>query len=363
MKRKSIIQAFLVLLLIANLTGCKDKDTAVEVEPFKLSDSLLQIISIEEVELRAGRNYLSLNGKVTFETENVVEIFPMFGGNVVEVRAELGDYVKKGEILAVIRSSEVADFQQEEKEANSNIRVAQRNFDMMKDMSESGLASDKDLIEAEAELENAKAQLKRIKEVISIYNIRDNSEYVIRSPISGFIVEKNISREMQLRSDSDREIFIISKLDDVWVLADVYESDIGKVKHGNDVEIHIPAYPDMRFRTKVDKIYNVLEPESNTLTIRMKLKNENYLLKTGMFTKVFVQYDSGKEMFPAISEGALIFDRNKYFVIVVAGNDFEIREVEPFHLGVDISIKSGLQVGERVVSKNALLIYNEIKNN
>ena len=365
MKNKFVSRKILVIigsLFLLNLNSCKDNNVTVDAEQLRLSDSLLQVISVEEVELRAVSNFLSLNGKVTFETGNIVEIFPIFGGNVMEVRAELGDYVKRGEVLAVIRSSEIADFQQEEREANSTVMVAQRNFDMMKDMSESGLASERDLLEAQAELENAKAQLNRIKEVFSIYSVRDNSEFVVKAPLSGFIVEKNISREMQLRSDDDREIFTISKLDDVWVLADVYERDISKVKTGNAVEIYVPAYPGMKFETKVDRVYNVLDPESNTLTIRMKLRNENYLLKPGMFAKVFVQYGESNEKFPTISENSLIFDRDRYFVIVVNGNDFEIREVVPLNTSSDISIKSGLQSGERVVSKNALLIYSALRN-
>ena len=347
--------------LILSVIGCKEKDTVIEREKIKLSDSLLKIIDVGEVELRSISDDLILNGRVTFESENIVEIFPMFGGNVTEVRAELGDYVRKGDILAVIRSSEVADIQREEQEANSALLVAQRNFDMMQDMSESGLASERDLIEAQAELEKAIAQLNKTKEVLSIFNIRNNSEYVIKAPISGFIVDKNITREMQLRDDSDKEIFVISKLDDVWVLADVYERDIGKVKTGCDVEISVPAYPDMKFKTNIDKIYNVLANESNTLTIRMKLKNDNFLLKPGMFTRVVIQCNSNKNMLPTIIANALIFDKNKYFVIVVNVNDFEIREVQPLNISEYIAVEKGLNVGENIVIKNALLIYNAIK--
>jgi len=142
----------------------------------------------------------------------------------------------------------------------------------------------------------------------------------------------------------------------------VYESDIDKVKMGSDVRIYVPAYPEMRFNTTVDRVYNVLNPESNTLTIRMKLRNENYLLKPGMFTKVFVQYGANGEKLPNINDNSLIFDRNKYFVVVVNGDNFEIREVVPLNVSnKNISIKKGLTAGEKIVSKNALLIYNAVR--
>jgi cobalt-zinc-cadmium efflux system membrane fusion protein len=353
----------LALLFLLNLNSCKDQNVDAEQTQFQLNDNLLKLITIDTVRLIDAVNVLNLNGNVTFQSENMVEIFPMFGGNVTEVRAELGDYVKKGDILAVIRSSEIADFQQEEREAQSNLLVAQRNFEATRDMNKAGLMSDIELQEATAELNNAKAQLDRIKEVFSIYNIRNNSEFVIKAPISGFIVEKNITREMQLRDDRDLEIFTISKLDDIWVLASVYERDIGRVRQGNKVEIYVPAYPNMKFETTVDRIYNVLDPESNTLTIRMKLRNEQYLLKPGMFAKVLVFCNEDtREKLPSINEMALIFDSNKYFVVVVNGDDFEIRQVEPNNLGASayISIRNGLSVGERVVTKNALLVYNAV---
>ena len=353
----------IITIIIYTISGCKEKEIAVATEQSSLATFDKNLISVSEVELRSTSDNLLLNGKITFESENVVEILPMFGGNVLEVRCELGDYVRKGDILAVIRSSEVAEFQKEEREANATILVAQRNYSKVKDMFDGGLASEAELTEAQAELENAKAQLEKIKEVISIYNIRNSSEYVIKAPISGFVVGKNITREMQLRSDSDKEIFVISKLDDVWVLADVYEGDIGKVKVGSAVEIRVPAYPDIKFNTSVERIYNVLAEESNTLTIRMKLKNDSYLLKPGMFTKVYVQCESGRERYPSIEESGLIFDNNKYFAIVLNGDAFEIREIEPISVGGSpyISTRSGLSVGERVVVKNALLLYNEIK--
>ena len=363
--KTQLIASLLALLFLLNLNGCKEQNVDAEQTPFQLNDNLLNLITIDTVRLLDAVNVLNLNGSITFQSENMVEIFPMFGGNVMEVRAELGDYVRKGDILAVIRSSEIAEFQQEEREAQSNLLVAQRSFEATLDMNKAGLMSDVELQTAEAELNNAKAQLNRIKEIFSIYNIRNNSEYAIKAPISGFIVEKNITREMQIRDDRDLEIFTISKLDDIWVLASVYERDISRVKQNNKVEIYVPAYPNMKFETTVDRVYNVLDAESNTLTIRMRLRNEQYLLKPGMFAKVLVFCDADtREKLPSINEMALIFDKNKYFVVVVNGDNFEVREVESLNIGVSefVSVRNGLRVGERVVSKNALLVYNALLN-
>ena len=123
-------------------------------------------------------------------------------------------------------------------------------------MFRSGMASERDKLQAGQEVANAKAELKRIDEVYAIYHITGNSTYEIKSPVSGFVIEKNVSRNMQIRSDQTEAMFTISGLDNVWVMADVYESDISKVYEGAPVRITTLAYREKKFTGTVDKVYN-----------------------------------------------------------------------------------------------------------
>ena len=85
----------------------------------------------------------------------------------------------------------------------------------------SGMASERDVLQARQELGNAEAEEKRITEIFSIYHLAGKSLYIVKAPVSGFIVEKNINKEMQIRSDQNDEMFVISGLENVWVMADV----------------------------------------------------------------------------------------------------------------------------------------------
>lgn len=176
------------------------------------------------VHLHDVADELTLNGRVTFNQEQVAHVYPMFGGTVTELRAEVGDYVRKGDILAILRSGEVADYERQMKEAEQQVIIARRNVNATRDMFDSGLASDKDVLQARQELINAEAEEDRIKEIFSINNFSGRSFYEVKSPVSGFIVEKRVSRNMQLRPDQGEEIFTVSGLEHVWVMADVYES-------------------------------------------------------------------------------------------------------------------------------------------
>lgn len=358
---KTILNIFFLMLLLSSCNKAMEPPLAKS--RLILSDSLLEVLSIDTVRSIHFEQVHNLSGKITFAEERVVEIFPMFGGNVVEVRAELGDFVDKGSILAVLRSSEVADYQQQEMEADSKLQIAQKNFDVAIDMSSSGLMSEKDVLIAQKELENAQSQLTKIKEIISIYNISGNSQYAIKSPVSGFVVKKNINREMQLRSDNNMEIFTISGLDEVWVLANIYERDINKIKINDGAEIIVSAYPDMVWKASIDKIYNILDPQSKTMTMRIKLANPDFILKPGMFARVKTtsrQPFSHKEI--CVDEHALIFDDNKHHIVVVKDDKgFEIRVVEVSAIVNGMAaISSGVNENELIVNRNSLLIYNEM---
>ena len=217
------------------LTACNTHTDSQEVmsQNLILTDSLKQIISVENVEIKKVNDELAINGRITFNQGKVSRVFPTFDGTVTEVKVETGDYVTKGDILAIVRSGEVADYEKQQKEAKQQLLIAQRNLGSMNDMFVSGMASERDLLQAEQELSSAQAEMQKINEVFAIYHIRGNSFYEMKAPSSGFIIEKNIHNEMQLRPDQNEEMFIISGLDDVWVMGDVYESDINNVPEGD----------------------------------------------------------------------------------------------------------------------------------
>ena len=327
-----------------------------------LTDSLQNVISVDTVHIHEVADELTLNGRVTFNQEQVARVFPIFGGTVTEVSAEIGDHVRKGDILAVIRSGEVADYEKQKKEAEQQLIIARRNLQSVQDMFASGMASERDVLQARQELSNAEAEEKRITEIFSIYHLAGKSLYIVKAPVSGFIVEKNINKEMQIRSDQNDEMFVISGLENVWVMADVYESDISKVHENAPVRITTLAYPGKEFTGKIAKVYNMLNDESKTMNVRVKLTNENYLLKPGMFTNVSVISRSSDKQLPRIDSHALVFENGKNFVVTVdAAGKLAVKEVEVYRqLSKECYLSSGVQEGDRILNKNVLLVYNAL---
>ncbi|NEM99026.1 efflux RND transporter periplasmic adaptor subunit [Pontibacter burrus] len=342
------------------LNSCDTKPAVATTTPteFCLSDTLSSMIRVDTASLKEVQSTLHLSGKVTFEDQRVFKIFPMVGGHVVQVKAELGDYVKKGQTLAVIRSGEVADFEEQMISAKTNLLTAQKNLNITQDMYEAGLMPERDLVIAKQEKQNAEAGMKRINEIFSIYSISNGSEYVIKAPAAGFIVEKNVNTDMQVRPDNGDNLFTISDMNEIWVLANVYETDIVKVKVGYEADVTALSYPGKVYKGKIDKIFNVLDPETRVMKVRVRLENTDFELKPEMFANVTVRYPENRTML-SIPTDAVVMDKSRNYVTVFRKRcDIEKREVQLYQTSdKNAYILSGLQEGERVVTDYALLVF------
>ena len=308
-------------------------------------------------------NEINLTGKITFNQDKVVKVFPLVGGHIETVRADLGDYVQKGQTLAVIRSGEMADVEQQSIAAKGQLAVAQKNSQVTEDMAQGGLSSQRDVVAAREQLQAAKGELNRVNERRSILGGRGSSVYIVKAPVSGFVVEKTASPGMELRTDDPENLFTISNLDHVWVIANVYESDLANVHEGDWARITTLSYPDRVYQGRIDKVFNVLDPDSKTEKVRITLLNTDSTLKPEMFANVSVQY-AGKDRRVAIPANAIVFADSRNFVVVAnAQNQPVVREVNPFKtIGTTTYLNSGVKVGERVVTQNQLLIYTALGN-
>lgn len=352
----------IIVTLIVTQSCKKQEDTVVDTK-FRLTETLAKEKELAEVTLQTVESELTLTGKISFDEDKVARVFPLAGGFVRDLNVELGDYVTKGQTMAIIRSPEIAGFTREGVAAESQVRVAEKNAQVAAELYKSGNISEVELINSQKELENAKGELARIQAVLDMYSAGSGSVYPIKSPVSGVIVQKNIALNMELRTEDISPVFIVGNLDEIWVMANIYESDITKIKEGYDAEVTTIPYPDKIFRGKIDKIFSLMDAESKVVKARITLKNENFELKPEMFANVKVMYKEPVKKLTVPSH-ALIFDKSRYFVMVYkADDDIETREVSVYKdTGKIIYIESGLKEGEKVMTKFNLLVYDALND-
>ena len=352
-----IVTSFFIL---TNCSWNKKVEEKPATSQFCIPDSLMNQIRLDTVSIKPVYNELSLIGKITFDQEKVARIYPLVSGNVAEVKVSLGSYVKKGQVLAVIRSSEMAGAENDLVSARSNLAISEKNFAAASDMYKSGIVSDKEFTQSQKELEKAKSEMNRASTVISIYG-NSSTDYIVTSPISGFIVEKFINANMQIRPDNSTSLFTISDLTKVWALANVYESDIAEIYENEQVDITTISYPDKKFKGKIDKIYNVLDPDTKTMKVQIQLENKDYLLKPEMFVSAIVHHKTNDVML-SIPASSVIFDRNQYWVLVYRGKcNVKTQKVDIVTSNsVNSYVRSGVVAGDQIITNRQLLIYNAI---
>lgn len=361
MKHTLIIGIAIVSL---SLTSCKKEVENPQTNTsFALSDSMLKTTSTATAEKQTVKNELSFYGKITADNNKLIDVYPLVGGNVIKVNVELGDYVKKGQVLATIKSTDVADFEKQSIDAKSDLLVAKNNLKVATELFDGKLNSESDVLQAKAEVNKAQSQLSKIQETYKIYNIKAGSIYEVTAPISGFIIQKSINQDMLLRSDRSENIFDIAEISEVWAMANINEIDINKIKLGIDANVTTLSYPDKVFKGKVDKIFNVIDPETKAMQARIKLQNPGFLLKPDMNANIKLSYNENQTMI-AIPSNAIVFDKSKNFVMIFKDrHNIKTRQVEVYRVVGDTTyISSGLKENEKVITNNQLFIYRALND-
>ncbi len=359
--KKPISLAIVFLLL---LSSCNKKLPPTEERTgYVLSDSLLSVIKITDVATGPEQDAITLTGKVAFNDDNVAKLYPLVSGNITGITAMLGDYVSAGQQLAVVHSTEMAGYNNDLVNAETNLRIAKINLDKTKDMYKSGLASMPDSMNAAMVYEQANASLGRIGQVLKINGNGAKGDYVVKAPISGFVVEKNVTNNMTIRTDNGNTMFTISDLKNVWIWANVYESNIDRIHVGDKVAVETISYPDKIFSGKIDKVMNVLDPTNKVMKVRIVLPNEGYALKPEMFTSIIVSNQLNRQAI-TIPSSALIFDHSQYYVVVFKSKaDLTITPVEVINtVGNNTYIASGLHAGQKIIASQALQVYDQLNN-
>jgi cobalt-zinc-cadmium efflux system membrane fusion protein len=332
-----------------------------------ISDSALQMLRIDTASIRNIDDELKLSGEVSFDENKVVKIYPFSSGQVLAVHVGLGDYVKQGQNLATIKSADIAGNYADLSIAGNDVAIAEKDMQNKERLYKNGIASEKEYLEARENYNKAHATASKIKEQLLINGggkTAANGTYIVSSPRSGYVVEKLINPGSFIRNDNAGNMFTIGDISDVWIWANVYETDIARVKEGYTASITTLSYPDSVFVGKVDKIGQVLDPVSKVMKIKIILPNGHGALKPEMFANVSIRNTEAKKMV-AVPSSAIINDNRKDFVVVYKNqNDVVNREIKIYKSsGGYTYILDGLQPGEKVLTKNQILIYKKLQDN
>jgi len=359
---KNIVKGILISST-ALFFACSEHKTETPVEKFAITDSLLNRLVIDTVEQANNKTDLMFSAKITANEERRSELFPMVSGTVNQVAVRLGDEVSGGQLLATVNSSEMAGFGKEVIAANAELKSAERSMKQAEQLYESGLSSAKELEDAKNDYQVKKAEAKRSTAVLKLNGGSKNGFYSIKSPIKGFVIEKNVTNNMQLRPDHDKSLFTIADLSNVWAMINVYESDISKIKTGDAVKLTTLSYPDQVFTGKIDKLYNLIDQDTKVMSARVVISNPDFLLKPGMLGTVKVSASTNSNL-PVVNSSAVIFDENKNYLLVLDQNKkVSIKEIQIGKKTADKTyITSGVNAGDLIIASKQVFLFESLKS-
>ena len=367
MKIASII---IITFLSSSILFCCKAKVAPEVkgsDKICISDSMEKIISIDSAIMTTIDDELKLSGEINFSDNRVIKVYPFSSGKVMQVKVSLGDKVVKGQTLAIIKSADVAGNYSDMSSSGNDVAIAKRQMENTASLYQNGISSEREYTEAKQNYQKAVNTAAKLQAQISINGGGHTSAegtYIVTAPAAGYVLEKKINEGSFIRNDNTDNMFSIGDINEVWVLANVYESDISRIKEGEKVDVTTLAYPDKVFTGIIDKVNQLLDADSKVMKIRVKLKNENQLLKPEMFANVVVQNKNGQHAI-AIPNTAFISDYGKDYVVVFHDKcNLEVRTVNIIKtIGDRTYIGSGIKAGEKVISKNELLLFRALTEN
>ena len=364
------------LLLGLMLVGCRESkpDPKAEAPPTAVVEPDLDANNFkvdhpEQFPLVTAIEYkavpaLNVTGVVQPDIARAVPVISLAAGRVVEVKARLGDTVRKGQLLLKVQSNDVSGAYQVYLKAVNDERLARQQLERAQILYGKGAVAKSALEAAEATEQDAKVDLNAAVEQLRLLGVdKDHPSPIVNvfAPISGVITDQQVTNAAGVQGLSGPNPFTISDLSYVWIICDVYENDLDAINVGEFADIRLNAYPGQVFKGRIDNILPVLDPSIRTAKVRIEVANPG-LMRVGMFvTATF--YGKQPQVVAAVPTSAILHlhDRDWVYIPIGSGH-FRRQEVVTGATlpGNQQEIVSGIKPGQQVVS-NALPFQNTVE--
>jgi len=307
---------------------------------------------------------LNVTGVVQPDISRAVPVISLAAGRVVDVKAKLGDEVKKGQVLLQVQSTDISGAYQTYLKAENDERLARVQLERAKVLYEKGAVAKSALETAETAEADAKTDLNAALEQLRLLHVdKDHPSAVVdvTAPISGIITDQQVTAASGVQGLSGPNPFTISDISHVWIVCDVYENDLDAVRVGEYADVQLNAYPNKVLKARIANILPTLDPNLRTAKVRLEVPNPG-MMRIGMFaTATFFGKQAGT--YAAVPAAAILHLHDRDWVYAPLGNGHFKRQevVSGIMLAGNMQVvTSGLKPGDQVVS-NALALQNTVE--
>ncbi|SRR5579883_787947 len=361
-----------VLLAAASLSGCAGESSPAAEQSkangsaITLSKSMDAQLVLSTAGIEPANTHVSLTGKVDFDPNSVTHVYSLVTGIYNRILVNQGDAVHKGQVLAEVYSSDIANAVSDFQKSAAALRTAQKNLTREQELLQSKVASHRDLEQAESDEAQAQADYDRSLKTLKLLGGNEkttSATYEITSPIAGVVLERFAQPGSQVRNDGSQAAFTVGSTASLWISLDAYPDQLRAIGVGDSAIIRAAGSEDHPITTTIQYVNPVVDPSSFTTKVRCMLPNSTGELKPMMFVSATVLHRSGSGLY--VPASAAFFDADgKVYVFRKRGErTYEKIEVQTGRTEPSrIEITSGLASGDTIVADNALFLNDELKS-
>ena len=369
--QRAVLVAAASVISVA-MSACGDGDAKPDIARPRLENGQIlfpegstQVSSFATDSVKAsGPLRLRLTGRLVWDENRTVRMYPPFAGRVVQILVKVGERVARGQTLAKLASPDFGQAQADARRAQSDFALAEKNLNRLRELNAAGVSSRKDLAAAEADYARADAERARAMAKVKLYGAGDYSvdqNFSLASPIDGVIVERNINPGQELRTDlqlaNTPAMFVITDPTRLWVQLDAAENQLAALRSSKKITLRTAAWPDETFSAALDNISDFIDPATRTVKVRGTVENRERKLKGEMF--VMAELEEAPTADLQVPERALVLAGGSYFVYVEEKPGRYSRQevkVDTVRDGI-ASIASGVKLGQKVVIEGNLFLH------
>jgi RND family efflux transporter MFP subunit len=312
-------------------------------------------------------------GIVQANAYRATPVVTLVGGIVRRVNAELGQTVARGQTMAVVFSDELAQAESRYLTVQADLEEHHKHHARTTKLVEIGAASREELEQATTKLRSAESELASQRQRLLLLGLSPqrinslrsseqvSSEVSLPSPVSGTVIARSANPGEVIQAD--KEILRVADLSSVWVIGQVYEKDLARIKVGSGASITSEAYPGRVFRGQVSYVDPTLDQATRTAQVRIELANPGQTLKIGMYVNVAFATLGGAESTIAVVPANAVQNINNQQVVFVAVNEANVFAMRPVRLGPEASgrypVLEGVSVGDRIVTEGSFQLRAE----
>jgi cobalt-zinc-cadmium efflux system membrane fusion protein len=357
----------------------KSARTEIILTPAQVSAALIEI---QTAALTSEPSMLQAKGRIVLADDHVWRVGLRTPGLIMVVYAGLGDYVKKGQVLARYHADEVREERAHYRAAlnelhlaESNAAQAQRNRDRAQrllDLKAGSIQqleqSQQDLVNARAAIEKAQIEVDRGQDLLeddlkvtvepSPASAGEFADDVpILAPESGYVIEKNVTPGKAI--DLATQAFVIGDLSKVWMLASVHQEDFAGLRVGDSAIVTLPG--DQHFPGRITNLGQQFDPETRMMEVRIALDNPHNLLRPEMLATAEIPRGPAKSTLSVPSEAVQELDNAKVVFVLTSPGHFAIRPVRTGETSAGRSpVLEGIQPGEQIVVRGSFLLRSQL---